>query len=127
MDAASVETSFDEYMAAFESLDLSRIIPYFDEQLAIISSAGVIAMADREAIERVFEGLTTQLSGQDYARTEVLDRTTKMLSPSIAQVSALLVRYDSTGSEIGRFGAVYTLRNSDGSWKVGAIVMHDAA
>jgi hypothetical protein len=124
---SDLEAAFEDYMRAFETLDLDRILPHFDEQAALVTAAGTVAMPDRDAIQRALGPMVEQSRSQNYDRSEMRNRNLKMLSLSLAQVTGVLVRLDRSGKEISHFGVVYAMRNADGDWKVAAITVHDAA
>jgi len=127
MSVSAVDSAFDTYTAAFGTLDLATIVPLYDSELAIVTSQGVNAMNGVEAIRSYLADVTERLKAQGYRRTDLRDRQTRMLSESLAQISGLAVRFDSSDHEIARFGLIYTFRCDNGNWKLSAMVIHDAA
>ncbi len=122
---AEVEAAFEDYMAAFESLELETVLPFYDSPLVLITSQGVTAMRDPDAVGSLLSGMIAQLRDAGYNRTDFRDRRIRLLDENLALVSGLAVRLDSQGAEIGRFGAVYTVRRNENGWRVASILMHD--
>ena len=84
-------------------------------------------MNGTDAIRSYLADVAKRLDASGYRRTELCCRQTRMLSRSLAQVSGIAVRYDSAERDIGQFGLIYTFRCDHGSWKLSAMVIHDAA
>jgi hypothetical protein len=65
------------------------------------------------------------LKARSYARSEVTDLHVKQMSGDTAFMSFSRVRYATDGRELGRLGETYTLRRTEGGWKIAVAMMHD--
>ena len=72
--SADVEAAFETYIAAFETLELERVLPLYDSPVVLITAQGVTAMHDPDAVRSQLSGMIAQLRSADYERTDFRDR-----------------------------------------------------
>jgi len=58
-------------------------------------------------------------------RSEFMDLHVKQMSGNTALVSVSRVRYATDGRELERLGKTYTLRRTEGGWKIAVAMIHD--
>jgi hypothetical protein len=59
-EKAALTNFMNDYVSAFGSLDLQRVLPYYHEPLTLITAPRVIVMAGRTDIEASLLNLTHQ-------------------------------------------------------------------
>jgi hypothetical protein len=108
----------------YSTLDVDTILPLYDSRLATVTGAGVTALNGAAAIRAEIGAVVARLALQSYARTELRDRRTRLLSAALGEISGLAIRFDTTDREINRFGLIYTFRNVSDAWKLSVMVIH---
>ena len=125
-DEAAVNRMLDEYYAAFSTLNIQAILPYFHQPALLIGPPGVIALPTPAAVLPIFTPVMQNLRARGYGRSELDQRKVKLLSAKSALASGIAVRYKSDGQELERVGITYMLHKTDDSWKFAVMVLHDA-
>ena len=125
-DEAAVNRMLDEYYAAFSTLNIQAILPYFHQPALLIGPPGVIALPTPAAVLPIFTPVMQNLRARGYGRSELDQRKVKLLSAKSALASGIAVRYKSDGQELERVGITYILHKTDDSWKFAVMVLHDA-
>ena len=125
-DEAAVNHMLDEYYAAFSTLTIQAILPYFHQPALLIGPPGVIALPTPAAILPIFTPVMQNLRARGYGRSELDQRKVKLLSAKSALASGIAVRYKSDGQELERVGITYVLHKRDDAWKFAVMVLHDA-
>jgi len=125
-DQAAVNHMLDEYYAAFSTLNIQAILPYFHQPALLIGPPGVIALPTPAAILPIFTPVMQNLRARGYGRSELDQRKVKLLSAKSALASGIAVRYKSDGQELERVGITYMLHKTDDAWKFAAMILHDA-
>ncbi len=123
--SADAEAAFRAYVRAFETLDPDRAAPFYHLPCLFIAPQGVVAAPDAAALRGLLAQFMAQLHAQAYRRTDVLRLETRALGAGLASCSGVFVRFDVGGREIARLGFTYTMRESDGSWKIVVAAVHD--
>jgi ketosteroid isomerase-like protein len=113
------------YLEAFQTLDPRAVLPYYHVPSVLLSSRGVSVMAAATDVEAVFATMMDGLQARGYAGSKITDQRVKLLSDTIAMVSGRGMRYRSGGQELERLSATYTLRRTDGGWKIVMTTVHD--
>ena len=126
-DEAAVNRMLDEYYAAFSTLNIQAILPYFHQPALLIGPSGVIALPTPAAVLPIFTPVMQNLRTRGYGRSELSQRKVKLLSAKSALVSGIAVRYKSDGQELERVGITYMLHKTDDAWKFVVMVLHDAS
>ena len=125
-DEAAVNRMLDEYYAAFSTLNIQAILPYFHQPALLIGPPGVIALPTPAAVLPIFTPVMQNLRARGYGRSELDQRKVKLLSAKSALASGIAVRYKSDGQELERVGIIYMLHKTDDAWKFAVMVLHDA-
>jgi len=125
-DEAAVNRMLDEYYAAFSTLNIQVILPYFHQPALLIGPPGVIALPTPAAVLPIFTPVMQNLRTRGYGRSELDQRKVKLLSAKSALATGIAVRYKSDGQELERVGVTYMLHKTDDTWKFAVMVLHDA-
>jgi hypothetical protein len=125
IEATIIET-WTAYGQAIEStLDPKAVVPYFQYPCFFLTSQTAIAAATAADVEALYSSRIAGFKAQNYARSEVREVNVKQLSEGLAVLSALVIYYNTEGKELERVGATYTLRQTEGNWKLAIVVVHD--
>jgi len=125
-DEATVNRMLDEYYAAFSTLNIEAILPYFHQPALLIGPPGVIALPTPAAVLPIFTPVMQNLRARGYGRSELDQRKVKLLSAKSALASGIAVRYKPDGQDVECVGITYILHKTDDSWKFAVMVLHDA-
>ena len=117
--------AFIDYAKAFETLNPQAVVPYYHEPCMFISPQGVVVLTSQAHVGTFFAEVMEGLSARGYARSTFLNLQGKQLSDILAVVSGVGVWLKADGDELQRFGLTYTLRNTDGNWKIIVATVHD--
>jgi ketosteroid isomerase-like protein len=125
-DEAAVNRMLDEYYAAFSTLNIQAILPYFHQPALLIGPPGVIALPTPAAVLPIFTPVMQNLRARGYGRSEFDQRKVKLLGAKSALASGIAVRYKSDGQKLECVGITYMLHKADDAWKFAVMVLHDA-
>jgi len=114
-----------EYVRAFESLDPAAFVPYYNLPCMLITPAGLTAVADAATRQALAGQLVNQARQQGYKRTEFLGPVAcQMLSPSLALLSGVFRRLNSSDEVILDLGFSYLMNKSDEGWKIAVAALY---
>jgi len=125
-DEAVVTRVLADYYRAFSTLDVQAILPYYHEPSLLVNPQGVAAMPTHAALVATVAPGMEAFRARGYARSELTMLKVKRLSAGTALATGVAVRYKTDGQELDRVGVLYLLQRVDGSWKIVALVVHDA-
>ena len=117
--------AFKRYVEAFEGLSPRAVVPFYNEPALLVSPQGIVALPTSADVEKLFDGLMSDLRGQDYAKSEFPRLAELPLNDDLAIVTGVGVWRKKTGEELRRFGATYTFCRTPQSWKIVVAVIHD--
>lgn len=120
----SPEDTLRAYVTAFETLDVDAFLPYYSVPVVFIAHLLPI-VAESHIARMLASKLVADAKAADYRRTEILDLTTKTLTSTIAMLSGVFVRYNSSNGVIDRSGFTYTMHNDGTRWKIVVAILHD--
>lgn len=118
--------TLNDYASAFSTFDVQSTVRYYHEPIVFITEKGMVVKATRAEAESRLTPLWESLKARGYARSEYAELHVKQLSPSIALVGIVAVRYKADGQELNRTGGTYVLRKTSEGWKLAVLVTHDA-
>ena|SRR5581483_6571713 len=116
-----------DYYAAFSTLNVQAILPYFHEPALLVGPQGVIAVPTGAALIPIFGAAMEDLRRRQYARSELSLKQVKLLSATSALAIGVALRYRADGHELERVGVTYVLHKVAGDWKFAVVVLHDDA
>jgi len=117
-DEKIIAQIFTDYIQAFQTLNPRAVLSHCAVPCVFISPQGVVVMTNPMEIEI--------LKARGYGWSELADLRVSQMSDTIAFVSVSRVRYKTDKHELERLGETYTLRKSDGAWKIAVATTHDA-
>ena len=117
--ATDPKQTLNEYVRAFETLDPRNFASYYNLPCIFITPGGVTAVTDEAALETLAENLVTQARRYGYKRMEFLGPLDcQMLSDTLAVLSAVSRRFDTTDQVILDLGLTYLMQRVDDRWKI---------
>jgi ketosteroid isomerase-like protein len=121
----AIKQTFTKYIETFQTLDPYATLFYFHVPCMFIPPQGVRVLATAADVETLLTQIMEGLKTGGYARSELLDLHVNQMSENTALVSVSRVRYATDGRELERFGETYTLRRTEGGWKIAVAMIHD--
>jgi hypothetical protein len=115
-----------DYFAAFSTLNIHALLPYFHEPSLLIGPQGLIAAPTHAVLATAFAPAIEGLRGRGFGRSELSMRHTKTLSETAELVTGVAIRYKADGQELERVGVTYVLHKNDTGWKIAVLILHDA-
>jgi ketosteroid isomerase-like protein len=121
----AITQTFTNYIQTFQRLDPHATLPYFHVPCMFIPLQGVRVLASAADVETLLIQVMEGLRARGYARSALMDLRVKQMSGNTALVSVSRVRYATDGRELERLGETYTLRKTEGGWKIAVAIIHD--
>ena len=115
-----------EYYAAFSTLEVHAVLPYFHEPSVLIGPERVLAAPTCAVLTTPLTLAMEGLRARGFGRSELSVRNVKSLSATATLVTGVAVRYKVDGQELERVGVTYVLHRSDTRWKIAVLIVHDA-
>lgn len=122
--SAPVQTLLD-YYAAFNTHDVRKILPYFNEPALLLTPQGGFTAPSRETLAAPIGALIDGLRARGFARSELSIRRIEVLSATATLVTGVAIRYTAAGPELERAGLTYVLHSAGGHWKIAVLIAHD--
>src|SRR5215475_12232885 len=121
----AITQTFTKYVQTFQTLGPHATLPYFHVPCMFIPPQGVRVLATAADIEALLTQVMQGLKARSYARSELTELHAHQMSENTALVSVSRVRYKTDGEELERLGETYTLRRTEGGWKIVVAMIHD--
>ena len=122
----TVTKVLSDYYAAFSTLNIQAVLPYFHEPALLLGPLGVIPPATPAALVPIFSPAMENLRHQQYGRSELKPQQLKLLSATSALAMGVAIRLQTDGQELERVGVTYLLHKAESGWKFAVVVLHDA-
>lgn len=116
-----------DYYAAFSTLDVPAILPYFHEPSLLMGPQGAFAATTHDLLKTAITAFVDVLRAKEFGRSELVVQSVKSLSATATLVTGIAVRYKRDGQELERVGVTYVLYNAEGRWKIAVLIVHDAS
>jgi ketosteroid isomerase-like protein len=116
----------EDYYAAFSTLDVTAIFPYYHEPSMMVSPQGVTLFATHDALAATIVPGMEYFRAREFARSELTMLQLKLLSATSAVAAGVAVRYMTGGQELDRAGVMYLLQKSNDTWRIAVVAVHDA-
>src|SRR5262245_28983049 len=111
--------SLKEYVRAFETLDPQNFASYYNLPCIFITPGGITTATDAAAVKALTENILTQARKYGFKRTEFVGPVDcQMLSDTLAVLSGVVRRFDSTDQVIFDLGFLYIMQRIDDRWKI---------
>jgi ketosteroid isomerase-like protein len=124
-EEAAITQTFANYIQTFQTLDPHATLPYFHLPCMFIPPQGVRVLATAADVEALLTEVMEGLKARSYARSALMDLHVKQMSGNTALVSVSRIRYATDGRELEGLGETYTLRKTEGGWKIAVAMIHD--
>jgi ketosteroid isomerase-like protein len=124
-EEAAITQTFANYIQTFQTLDPHATLPYFHLPCMFIPPQGVRVLATAADVEALLSQVMEGLKARSYARSALMDLHVKQMSGNTALVSVSRIRYATDGRELEGLGETYTLRKTEGGWKIAVAMIHD--
>ncbi len=121
--ASEAIDAFRRYTEAFQARDPRGVVPHFHEPAMMITPREVKPLATGAAVEEVYRRVMTDLP-KDYARTEFSPLEERRLGDDLVMVSGSGAWVNEAGEAFMKFGMTYTLRRTDGTWRIVVAAIH---
>lgn len=121
----AVTQVLSDYYAAFSTLNVEAILPYFHEPALLVGPQGVMPVATRVALVPIFGAVMEGLRSRQYARSELSVKQLRVLSATSALAIGVAIRYRADGQELERVGITYLLHKAASGWEFAVVVLHD--
>jgi ketosteroid isomerase-like protein len=121
----AITQTFTNYVQTFQRLDPHATLSYFHIPCMFIPPRGVPVLATPADVEALLTQVMEGLKARNYARSELTELHAHQMSENTALVSVSRVRYTTDGEELERLGETYTLRRTEGAWKIAVAMIHD--
>jgi hypothetical protein len=110
--------TFLDYAEAFERLDPSVILPFFQYPAILITEQKPAKITNKITGWAGFKIAMIKLKcrGYDHSKTESLE--VRQLRDDLAIVTGTVIRYKKDDSELERFDLNYTMRKVNEDWKI---------
>ena len=104
-------TTFINYIKAFNSLEPTKVLPFFHLPAMLITSQEVAVMEKPLEVLGVFAILMDDLKSKNFKESKIVGTLeVKQLSDNQGQVVGVAKRFNNEDKEIEHFGFTYTLR-----------------
>jgi len=121
----AVTKVLSDYYAAFSTLSVQAILPYFHEPALLVGPLGVSPLPTPSALVPIFGPAMENLRRREYGQSELRLQLLKLLSATSALAVGVAIRNKTDGRELERVGVTYLLRKGEGGWKFAVVVLHD--
>ena len=123
--AAGPTETLGEYLRAFETLDPERFASFYNVPCIFITPAGATAATDAAAVQALADKLVTGARQYGFTRTEVVGAPEcQMLSDTLAALSGVFRRFDSSDRLVLEMGSTYVMQRADERWKIVALMAY---
>ena len=122
----AVTKFLSDYYAAFSTLNIQAILPYFHEPALLVGPLGVIPLPTPAALVPVYSPVMENLRRRQYGQSELKVQQLKLLSATSAWAVGVAIRLKTDGQELERAGVTYLMHKTDNGWKFAVVVLHDA-
>ena len=120
-----IDRTYRAYFTVFQMGNPRAITPYYHMPSLFVSPAGTFVLASVQDAEQFFERSIYAMRQRGYARSVLTSVQVKQLSDDLALVSARGDRFTREGDLFERMSGVYTMRQSEGTWRIVSAVMTD--
>lgn len=121
----SPEAALRAYVAAFESLNVEAVVPFYDSPCLFIAPFGVSMAVDTAAARPIATAMIEHARSVGYRRTEIRDLRLERLADNLATLSGDFIRFGEGDAEVGRMGFTYIMRDVGAGWRFVVAVGRD--
>lgn len=123
----AVEQLFESIVKHFSAGDLDEYFKLFDMPCLLVTDQGNVAVTSMQTLQALFDPMMARLKADGYKRSAYSELSTHWLSPTLAIASMVWKRYRADDSLLETQGVTYTLRRTDGAWRMVVLQPHEPA
>jgi 3-oxoadipate enol-lactonase len=121
----AIHNTFIEYAEAFNSLDPTKVEPFFKTPSIMMNSELVLVLKESTDVIGLFTVFMDKLRTENFKESKILSLQVSQLSDNQGLVVGVAKRFNQADEEMEHFGFTYTMRKVQDSWKVIAGVLHE--
>jgi ketosteroid isomerase-like protein len=110
--------TFEDYAQAFETLDPSVVLPFYQYPAILISEQKPVKIPNKIMGWAAFKIAMMGLKRRDYHHSKTESLQVRQLRADLAIITGTVIRYKKDDSELERFDLNYTLRKVNHRWKI---------
>ncbi|HYZ90780.1 MAG TPA: hypothetical protein VFA34_00130 [Actinomycetota bacterium] len=114
----SSRETFDRYVAAWGTVDIAQIAPFYGFPSLFVSPAIHAVVRDREELIALIEPIVAGMKASDYARSDVADVQVRALGANLEEVVCEITRFNRAGDPILRANGAYFWRRDAEDWRL---------
>jgi ketosteroid isomerase-like protein len=115
--------AFQQYTQAFHAGDPRAIAEHFHEPAFFVTPKEARALPTRSAVEQMYARVISEMP-PGYVRTEFSPLSEHRLGDDLVMVSGGGTWKNAADEDLMPFGMTYTLRRTDGTWRIVVGVIH---
>ena len=120
----AIAAFFDQIATTFGAGDLPGFRALYQLPATVVVAQGAQPLANVAEFDAFFAVMLDRLREQHFARSAYERLSVKTLAPNLALAAMHWTRYRADGSVLETLGATYTLVQSDGAWRIVALIGH---
>ena len=120
-----IERTYRAYFTVFQMGNPRAITPYYQIPSVFVSPAGTFVLNSVQDAEQFFERTVYAMRQRGFSRSVLTSVQVKQLSDDLALVNVRGDRFTREGDLFEHMSAVYTMRQSEGTWRIVSAVMTD--
>jgi hypothetical protein len=120
-----IERTYRAYFTVFQMGNPRAITPYYQIPSVFVGRAGTFVLGNVQEVEQFFERTIYALRARGYARSVLTKVQVKLIAEDLALLQAVGDRFTREGDLLERMCALYTLRQSEGTWRIATVVITD--
>lgn len=121
---SEVTNRLNDMSATFSRLDHRGLRAFFTLPCHVTTEERVSCLGNERAFEDFFRTIMDGLRERGFAGSTIAEKHVECVAPRIVVASVLWHRYRGDHEVFERIGAIYTLVNHDGEWRITALVSH---
>ena len=111
--------------AAFSRLDVDRWLSYFNPQHTFVHHDSVFVAQSLDETKAAFAPMISELRESGFRRSALDLCNVRLLGPKMAITATTWRRLGENDTLLEKFGATYTLLDTDAGWKIVVAAVHD--
>ena len=110
---------------AFSRLDVDRWLSYFNPQHTFVHHDSVFVAQSLDETKAAFAPMISELRESGFRRSALDLCNVRLLGPKMAITATTWRRLGENDTLLEKFGATYTLLDTDAGWKIVVAAVHD--
>lgn len=110
---------------AFSRLDVDRWLSYFNPQHTFVHHDSVFVAQSLDETKAAFAPMISELRESGFRRSALDLCNVRLLGPKMAITATIWRRLGENDTLLEKFGATYTLLDTEAGWKIVVAAVHD--